>query len=104
MMYVRARVYTALQSASFDSALDIVDEGLATIHELTSAGGDERDADPPEISVLQRLREEVLEKMPADAPPRLESALRSALAREDYEEAARLRDRLTRAGRVRVRR
>jgi hypothetical protein len=98
MMHVRARVYTALLAQTYDEALRLVDEGLGTIRTLTQGEGDECPGEPPEITVLSRLRDEVLEKMPADARPRLEWQLRTAIAREDYEEAAHLRDRLSRAG------
>lgn len=102
MMHVRARVYLALLTASYDEALAMVDEGLAAIRALTA--GEECGEAPPEIGVLNRLRDDVLEKMPADAPPKLEWSLRAALAREDYEAAAEIRDRLTRGPAPRGRR
>ena len=40
------------------------------------------------------MRGEILEQLPDDAPPKLESELELALATEDYERAAELRDRL----------
>ncbi|MBI5865460.1 MAG: UvrB/UvrC motif-containing protein, partial [Planctomycetes bacterium] len=52
--------------------------------------------DCPEIQVLQTLRAELIEAMPADAEPRLQRELEEALECEDYERAANLRDQIRR--------
>jgi hypothetical protein len=96
MMHTRARAYQALDAGRHDRALTLIDEGLAAIAGLP--GSD--DVDNPnigEIRTLQTMRQEVLERMPADAPAKLKSELEVALAMEDYERAAELRDRLARS-------
>lgn len=93
MMHTRGRGYRALQEQSPERALAIVDEGLAQIAAL--AADDERDEPHVgELKTLRTLRREILGQMPADAPARLQSELEAALACEDYERAAELRDRL----------
>lgn len=101
MMLVRGQTYLALGRQAFEEALASVESGLDELEELAAQAGDE-DADMPppscehEIGVLRELREEVLSRLPSDAPARLKTELAAALAEEDYERAARLRDRLRR--------
>lgn len=93
MMHTRGRTYGALQREQFGGALRIVDDGLAALAELP---GREEETEPNggELAVLRALRDEVVRRMPADAPERLHCELEQAVAREDYERAAALRDRL----------
>jgi protein-arginine kinase activator protein McsA len=49
-----------------------------------------------ELKTLQELRREVLDKLPDNSLLRLQSLLERALAEEDYERAAELRDELAR--------
>lgn len=106
MMNCRARVYEALQQNAFDSALRRVEEGIAEIREIpleqepagvldaeTEDGREPADHET-ELKVLLQLRRDVLQRMPADAMPRLQWELQAALDREDYEKAAQLRDQL----------
>jgi hypothetical protein len=98
MMHTRAKVYQALDAKHFDTALALLEHGRQRLLEWESAqerADDESAA--PELEVLDALREEVFERMPADAVPRLEWELNEALADEDYERAAELRDRLSTA-------
>lgn len=98
MMHTRARAHLALGKDLHDAALRIVDEGLATLERLpaeSDEGDVDVDANTHEVETLRALRQEILEKLPADAPAKLQSELEVALATEDYERAAQLRDRLT---------
>jgi len=96
MMNVRAQTYAALKEHDFERANSRVEDGLLQLRQSAEdeaalhAGGEER----PELHVLSALRQEVLERMPADAIPRLRWELQTALEQEDYELAAKLRDRL----------
>lgn len=95
MMNTRAKAYQALNLADGAAALRHIDEGLT----LIAACGDEDElaedaSTDAEIGVLESLRAEIISKMPDDATPRLEQELRDALAREQYERAAELRDKL----------
>lgn len=101
MMHGRASASRALRRGRHDDALRIAEEAIAEVQRL-GAGLDEMvDLETlPELRLLRELQEEILERMPSDAVPRLERALAAALADEDYETAADLRDRLRRAGRA----
>lgn len=93
MMNTRARAYLAAGNARYETALQIVDEGLTSLEAL-DATGDEQNPHAGEMNTLRALRQEILDGMPADAPARLQSDLQLALECEDYERAAQLRDRL----------
>ncbi len=100
MMHTRAKVYQAMDAGKFNTALSHLEDGRRRLLEWESS--EERDADEsaaPELEVLDALREEVFERMPANAPARLEWELSQALADEDYERAAELRELLATAGR-----
>ena len=92
MMHARGRAQAALAAADQTSALAAVDQGLAEI--LRFAATVEEGTCERELSALRGMRDEILEQLPPDAPSRLQAQLEAALAVEDYEGAARLRDRL----------
>lgn len=97
MMNIRARVYSALQREEFALALAVLEDGIDEVRDATSLDPIRPDGeDIPEIQVLTNLRDEIIEAMPDDAEPRLQMELQAAVEREDYEAAARLRDRLAR--------
>ena len=94
MMNTRAKTQLALAHGHADTALSIVESGISDLERQY----DEDAADDSwlrEADTLRALRREVLERMPKDAPAKLQSELESALATEDYEQAAKLRDRLS---------
>jgi hypothetical protein len=92
MMNARARACLALQEEDHEGALAAVDAGVAALRDLAL---DDDTHDPStEIRVLLDLRQEVLNKMPSEAPSKLQHELAAAVANEDYERAAELRDRL----------
>ncbi len=93
MMYARGRAFGALRDGRYEQALRFADEGIASLDALP---GDEPDSDrhASELKTLRGLRLEILKEMPDNAPPKLESELAQALACEDYERAAELRDML----------
>lgn len=95
MMLVRSRAYQALDECRYEAALALVDNGLSEVRELCAGVEPDADADErQELRVLVALRNEVLESMPENAPSRLRWQLEMALAVEDYERAAELRNRL----------
>ena len=97
MMNIRARVYSALQNEEFALSLAVLEDGIDEVRDATSLDPIRADGeDIPEIQVLTNLRDEIVEAMPDDAEPRLQMELQAAVEREDYEAAARLRDRLAR--------
>ena len=94
MMNARAKACQALQQGHYEKGLAAVDAGVSSIRAL--AADDDHDADEAhtELRVLLRLRREIVQKMPPEAPSKLRCELEAALASEDYEKAAQLRDRL----------
>ncbi len=94
MMHARAEALHALARGKAPAALRIVERGIADLDRLrTDANDDELCGS--ELTTLRALYREVLEQMPDNAPARLRSQLDAALAAEDYERAAALRDQLT---------
>ena len=93
MMHTRARIQLALDSDSTEEALRIADDGIAVLQRLAQDDPAD-DSCEREIATLGNVRREVLERLPEDAPAKLTSELEWALATEDYERAAELRDRL----------
>ena len=103
MMNTRAKAYRAMNAEDFETALELVEQGLVELHrQEAEPDPPEDEVTPAEIEVLEALRQEVLEQMPENAIPRLKWELNVALECEDYEHAAELRDKLAasrRAGR-----
>jgi hypothetical protein len=94
MMNARALAYRALQRELFDEALAAIEGGMRKIRNLPRAERSGDEASTTELNVLYQLQKEVILKMPDDAPARLRFELATAVASEDYERAASLRDRL----------
>jgi len=93
MMSTRARAQLALQEGRPADALEVIDDGIVSLQAL--GGSDEGEQTPEnELSALRGLHQEVVARMPDDAPVRLATELARAVASEDYELAAELRDRL----------
>ncbi|MFO0954898.1 MAG: UvrB/UvrC motif-containing protein [Isosphaeraceae bacterium] len=97
MMRSRARAQMALGAADYPSALAAIDEGIEGIRQfLRDHDHDEADTVCRELAFLKRWRREVETERPVGPVERLEQQLALAVAREQYEEAARLRDQLRR--------
>lgn len=97
MMHARARAQSAIACHRPEEALQIVDDGIADL-ERQSTDDEGDDSWAREANTLRTMRREILERLPDDAPAKLQSELEWALAIEDYERAAELRDRLGRRG------
>lgn len=94
MMHALAAALHALARGKAPAALRIVERGLADLDRLRTDAHEE-DTCGHELATLHALRRDVLERLPDGAPARLRSQLEAALAAEDYERAAALRDQLT---------
>lgn len=97
MMHCRAQAYRALADGENELALKRAEAGLTELRAVARAIADDESDDRPcetELTVLLQLRREVIGRLPADAVARLQWELQAALAREDYERAAQLRDKL----------
>jgi hypothetical protein len=97
MMRARARAHEALARSDYPGALEEIDEGVGRIREfLREYQREEQESDCAELGFLVRWRRELERERPEDPIVRLEHQLELAIAREDYEEAARLRDAIKR--------
>jgi len=97
MMNTRAHAAQALARIDYVTALARIDAGIEAIRAfLQEYGQSEHEAECFELSFLLRLRREVEDERPVGPVERLEQQLELAVAMEEYEEAARIRDQLHR--------
>jgi hypothetical protein len=99
MMNARARASIHFKDEKYAEALKAVDQGLASIKEFFERfGQEEAYAHSNEVRVLKRFAKEIRRKLPVDPMQRLQRKLDKAVKNEEYEEAARLRDKMTALG------
>jgi hypothetical protein len=97
IMNTRSRALEALARNDHREALALIDSGIEGIRQfLRDYEQNEREAECKELGFLRRWRREVESERPVGPLERLEQQLELAVAREEYEEAARLRDQLRR--------
>lgn len=97
MMRSRARAQMALARRDYDGAFAAVDEGVGGIREFLKEYGQAEDETVcSELAFLLRWRRELEEERPVGPIERLERQLALAVETEEYEEAAKLRDQLSR--------
>ncbi len=101
MMNARSRAHRALQQGRLAEALEVIDEGIVSLQALGS-GEEGEEAPENELNALRGLHQDIVARMPDDAPLRLATELARAVASEDYERAAELRDRLARARKTKL--
>jgi hypothetical protein len=94
MMQTRARAMIALESEDYPSALRAVEDGIAQIETFVEEWESEIEEDIPEISFLREWHEELEQERPLTQREQLERELDEAVAAENFEEAARLRDKI----------
>ncbi|MCA9285357.1 MAG: UvrB/UvrC motif-containing protein [Phycisphaerales bacterium] len=94
-MRARTEVARAVRSGRLSIALEAVAHALADIRVDAEAGHIDLDADAEhEVRTLEALREALVPKLPASQRVELEDRLRAAIANENFELAAILRDEL----------
>jgi len=97
MMNTRALTAQALARNDYPSALALIDAGVEKIRDfLQEYNQAEQEAECFELGFLLRLRREVEDERPIGPVERLEQQLELAVALEEFEEAARIRDQLQR--------
>jgi hypothetical protein len=95
MMRTRALALQNLAKNDFSAALQDIDEGIGDIRKfLREYHQEERESECGELNFLLGWRREVEQVRPAGPLERLEHQLELAVALEDYEEAARIRDQI----------
>ena len=93
MMNTRARASMQFKDEQFNKALHTVTDGLDQIREFFIKFGQEEVYEKSsEVKILKRFARSIRKKLPVDPMERLQHKLQRAIKREDYEEAARLRD------------
>jgi hypothetical protein len=97
MMRSRALGHQALEKQDFAAALAAIDEGIEAIRQfLRDYGESDNEAECMQLNYLLHWRREVEAERPIGPAERIEQLLALAVSREEYEEAARLRDQLQR--------
>jgi hypothetical protein len=97
MMNTRALSAQALARNDYQAALSLIDAGIEKVRAfLQDYGQAEHEAECFELGFLLRLRREVDSERPIGPVERLEQQLEMAVALEEFEEAARIRDQLLR--------
>ncbi|MGA2229313.1 MAG: UvrB/UvrC motif-containing protein [Tepidisphaeraceae bacterium] len=95
MMNARAAASLMYKEGQYQEALDAVKRGLSSIKRFFIRFGQEAAyKQSNEVRVLKSFAREIRNKLPVDPKAVLQSRLTRAVQREDYEEAARLRDQL----------
>ena len=95
MMYARARASIHFKEERYAEALASVEEGLNSIRDFFISFGQEQAYDRSnEVRVLKRFAREIRRKLPVNPMDRLRRKLDRAVKNEQYEEAARLRDKI----------
>jgi len=98
-MHLMATALDRLQNdAPVADAIALVEEGMRQIRELPELPRNKifRHEQRAAIRVLGKLREQLASMLPPDPSREIEKRIAKAVSRENYEEAARLRDRLAR--------
>ena len=96
MMQTRARAMLSLESEDYPTALQTVTEGIENIETFLEEwdGGGEIEEELPELVFLREWHTELEQERPLTRREQLDRALKDAVENEDFEEAARLRDKI----------
>lgn len=95
MMNVRASASLHLSARRAGEALRTVEAGLESIKEFFARfGQDDAYSHSNEVRVLKRFAREIRKKLPVSPMQKLQRKLDRAVKNEEYEEAARLRDKI----------
>lgn len=93
MMNTRAAASLQFKDDHFQNALNTVTDGLDSIREFfIRFGQPDAFTKSNEVKILKRFARDIRRKLPVDPLDKLQTRLTKAVKREDYEEAARLRD------------
>lgn len=99
MMNARARAEKAADAQDFEAAISALEEGIGDIRGFWRENGDEEDEEQSrEIELLTDLLGDIRSSKPRTEIDRLQDELTRAIAAENYEKAAMLRDAITALG------
>lgn len=95
MMNARAQACLALEDKRYDRAMEIIEDGIESIRDFfRDVERDDLAEACREIQFLEEWRERIQNNRPLTAVDRIRRELSIAVATEDYERAAELRDQL----------
>lgn len=95
MMNTRAKGAGSLNRKDYDATLRQIDDGIEQIRGLLGPTGQVEEIESNnEINFLKHWKEEVLKSRPLTLKQRLQKELEEAIASEEFERAAELRDRV----------
>jgi hypothetical protein len=93
MMNTRAMASLQFKDEQFKKAYHTVTDGLERIREFFIRFGQQEAFDKSnEVKILKRFAKDIKRKLPVDPVEKLQGKLKRAIKREDYEQAAKLRD------------
>jgi tetratricopeptide (TPR) repeat protein len=97
MMRARALAHQALDRSDHRTAIDVLDQAICSIKGFFREYDQQEQLNSSqELILLRKLRREIDRERRTDPVERLDDQLQLAIAREDYEEAARIRDQIRR--------
>jgi hypothetical protein len=96
MMNTRASASLQFKAEQFKKAYSTVTDGLERIREFFIRFGQQEAFDKSnEVKILKRFAKDIKRKLPVDPLEKLHGKLQRAIKREDYEQAAKLRDEIS---------
>lgn len=96
MMNTRAKVLGALKAKDIAQAVDEINEGISSIEKVYEKGENLKGMPRTELSFLKSWAEEIVRRYTPSRRQRLLEELRAAVENEEFEKAAKLRDKLNR--------
>jgi len=94
MMNTRARVLSALKSKDAPKAVNEIRRGIDKIEDVYRKGGEAHDRQKTEVVFLKNWADEIIKRYTPTKRQRLVEELRIAVENEEYEKAAKIRDKL----------
>jgi len=96
MMNTRAKVLNALKSKDSTKAVNEINQGIHKIETVYEKGELTKGYTRTEVAFLKNWAEEIVKRYTPSRKKRLEEELKTAIANEEFEKAAKIRDKLNR--------
>jgi len=94
MMNTRAKASSELDNEHFEAAIAIIENAIQQVEQFNDKWAERIGADSPELEFLRYWLDEINEQKPMTEMETLNKELIDAIADEDYERAAELRDKI----------
>ena len=94
MMNTRANASAELDNDRFDAAIKIIRNAIQDVETFNEKWSSRRGPDSPELEFLRYWLDEISDQIPLSEMESLKKELRDAIADENYERAAKLRDKI----------